>query len=169
MEGLRPGDLAPELEWTRGDGTTQVALTDLDGNPVRLADLRGKLVLAQLLGDVVPALPGRDAGPARHGRRRTATAAWRSSGIAVQETTVDDVRAYAERYGLGYPIAFDASADIFHRYRVFALPTQFFIGPDGRIARGRQRAGDRGRRARGPDRGLAAEAPTGQPTAAAPS
>jgi peroxiredoxin len=53
--------------------------------------------------------------------------------IAVQETTVDDVAAYAERYGLGYPIAFDASADIFDLYRVYALPTQVFIGPDGRI------------------------------------
>jgi len=54
-------------------------------------------------------------------------------GIAVQETTVDDVRAYADRYGIDYTIAFDASADIFHLYRVFALPTQVFIGPDGRI------------------------------------
>jgi peroxiredoxin len=52
-------------------------------------------------------------------------------GIAVQETTVDNVREYADRYGLGYPIAFDASADIFDLYRVYALPTQFFIGPDG--------------------------------------
>ena len=52
-------------------------------------------------------------------------------GIAVQETTRRQRPAYAERYGLGYPIAFDASADIFHLYQVFALPTQFFIGPDG--------------------------------------
>ncbi|HEY6569279.1 MAG TPA: TlpA disulfide reductase family protein, partial [Candidatus Limnocylindrales bacterium] len=54
-------------------------------------------------------------------------------GIAVQETTPDDVRAYAERYELGYEIAFDASADIFNLYKVYALPTQFFIDPEGRI------------------------------------
>ena len=36
-------------------------------------------------------------------------------------------------FGLEYPIAFDASADIFDLYRVYALPTQFFIGGDGRI------------------------------------
>ena len=53
--------------------------------------------------------------------------------IAVQETTVDDVAAYAQRYDLAYPIAFDASADIFDLYRVFALPTQVVIGPDGRV------------------------------------
>ena len=41
--GLQPGDLAPELAWTNPDGTAGV-LKDLDGNPVRLADLRGKLV-----------------------------------------------------------------------------------------------------------------------------
>jgi thiol-disulfide isomerase/thioredoxin len=54
-------------------------------------------------------------------------------GVAVQETTPDNVRAYADRYELGYEIAFDASADIFDLYRVYALPTQLFIDPDGRI------------------------------------
>jgi peroxiredoxin len=43
------------------------------------------------------------------------------------------VRAYAERYELGYRIAFDTYADIFHLYKVYALPTQFFIAPDGKI------------------------------------
>ena len=42
IPGLRPGDLAPELEGDTADGHVQ--LTDLDGNPVRLADLRGKVV-----------------------------------------------------------------------------------------------------------------------------
>ena len=131
VEGLRPGDIAPELEATRPDGTT-VALTDLDGNPVRLADLRGKVVWLNFWATWCP--PCQSETPVL----RDVAAAYRDRGlavvgIAVQETTVDDVRAYAERYELAYPIAFDASADIFHRYRVFALPTQFFIGPDGRI------------------------------------
>ena len=54
-------------------------------------------------------------------------------GIAVQETTPQDIAAYAQRYDLQYPIAFDASADVFHTYRVWGLPTQFFIDPQGRI------------------------------------
>jgi peroxiredoxin len=131
VEGLRPGDLAPELEVTREDGTV-VTLTDLDGNPVRLADLRGKLVWLNFWASwcppcqaETPVLRDLDAELADRGLAIV--------GVAVQETTPDDVRAYAERYGLGYRIAFDASADIFHRYRVFALPTQLFIGPDGRI------------------------------------
>ncbi len=41
--GLRPGDRAPEFAVTLEDGSTY-QLTDLDGNPIRLADLRGKAV-----------------------------------------------------------------------------------------------------------------------------
>jgi peroxiredoxin len=51
--------------------------------------------------------------------------------IAVQETTPEDVRAYAQTYGLNYTIGFDASSAVFHRYRVFGLPTQFFIDREG--------------------------------------
>jgi len=129
--GLRPGDLAPELEATRADGT-KVTLTDLDGKPVRLADLRGKVVWLNFWATWCPPCQSetpvlRDMADAYRDRGLEVV------GIAVQETTVDDVKAYAERYGIGYPIAFDASADVFNKYHVFALPTQFFIGPDGRI------------------------------------
>jgi peroxiredoxin len=54
--------------------------------------------------------------------------------IAVQETSRADIRAYAERYDLGYTIGFDASGHVYREYRVFGLPTQFFIRPDGVIA-----------------------------------
>ncbi len=131
VEGLRPGDLAPELEVTREDGTV-VTLTDLDGNPVRLADLRGKLVWLNFWASWCP--PCQAETPVlRDLDTEFGEAGLAIVGIAVQETTPGDVRAYADRYELGYRIAFDASADIFHRYRVFALPTQLFIDPDGRI------------------------------------
>ena len=51
-------------------------------------------------------------------------------GVQVQQT-VEDGRAYADRYSLEYRIGADVSAAIFRTYRVFALPTQFFIDPDG--------------------------------------
>ena len=53
-------------------------------------------------------------------------------GIQVQQT-VDVGREYAERYGLAYTIGADVTGRIFHAYRVFALPTQFFIDTDGRL------------------------------------
>ena len=54
-------------------------------------------------------------------------------GVSVQETTADDVRAYRDRYELRYTVGFDGSGHVFHQYRVYALPTQFFIDPDGAI------------------------------------
>ena len=43
QEGLHPGDTAPEFTVPLADGSTY-QLTDLDGQPIRLADLRGKAV-----------------------------------------------------------------------------------------------------------------------------
>ena len=131
VEGLRPGNEAPELAVTHDDGST-FQLTDLDGNPVRLEDLRGRLVWLNFWASWCPPCQGetpvlRDMDEAYGGQGLEIV------GVAVQETTVDDVRAYAERYELGYRIAFDTFADIFHLYRVYALPTQFFIAPDGKI------------------------------------
>lgn len=130
-EGLTPGQTAPELEVARADGTL-VRLTDLEGNVLRLADLRGRLVWVNFWASWCP--PCQAETPVlREMDERYRDAGLTIVAIAVQETTVDDVRRYAERYELEFPIAFDTSADIFRLYRVFALPTQFFIGPDGRV------------------------------------
>ncbi len=128
--GLQPGQQAPELTWMLPDGSP-ATLTDLDGNPVRLADLRGKVVWLNFWATWCPPCQGETpvlrTMAERYGDQLAIV------GIAVQETTPDDVRAYAQRYELPYTIAFDASADVFDLYRVFALPTQVIIGPDGRI------------------------------------
>ena len=54
-------------------------------------------------------------------------------GISVQEATEDDVRAYAEKYELGYTVAADLAGDVFRLYRVYGLPTQYFLDGDGII------------------------------------
>jgi len=130
-EGLRPGDLAPEFSVTRADGTT-FSLTDLEGRPIRLADLRGKGVWINFWASWCP--PCQAETPIL----RDTYAAYRDKGlelvaVAVQESSAADVTSYAERYGLSHPIGNDASGDIFRLYRVFALPTQIFVGPDGVI------------------------------------
>jgi thiol-disulfide isomerase/thioredoxin len=131
-EGLAIGDMAPELSWQGQDGTPQ-ELRDLAGNPVRLADLRGRLVWLNFWATWCP--PCQSETPVLRDLAVNSGAGLAIIGIAVQETTPADVQAYADRYELGYTIAFDATAAVFDRYRVFALPTQVLIDRDGRILR----------------------------------
>lgn len=130
-EGLRPGDLAPEFEALAADGTT-FQLTDLDGQPIRLADLRGKAVWVNFFTTWCP--PCQSEVPVlRDLSERYADQGLVVVAISVQETTPADVLAYADRYQLGYTIGFDGSGLIFDRYKSNALPTHFFIRPDGII------------------------------------
>jgi len=129
--GLKPGDLAPEFAVEHADGTT-FQLADLAGHPIRLADLRGKGVWLNFWATWCP--PCQQELPVL----RDLSERYRDAGLevvaaAVQETSPADVQAFADRYQLGYTIGFDTSADIFHLYKGYALPTQVFIGPDGII------------------------------------
>jgi thiol-disulfide isomerase/thioredoxin len=128
IPGLNPGDAAPELAGTRADGTA-FGLTDLDGNAVRLADLRGKVVWLNFWASWCP--PCQSETPLL----RKMDQAYRDRGLAligvqVQQTVADGQR-YVQTYGLGYRIGADVSGDVFRTYKVFALPTQFFIDGNG--------------------------------------
>ena len=129
-EGLKPGDLAPELQGVV-DGKT-VGLTGLDGRPIRLADLRGRPVWLTFFATWCP--PCQQETPVlrdayeRHRAKRLELVA-----VSVQETTADDVRAYAETYGLEFPIGFDATSAVFAAYKGYGLPTHFFIDRNGTI------------------------------------
>ena len=131
VEGLRVGDIAPDFDVPLDDGTSY-QLHDLDGNPVRLEDLRGKAVWLNFFATWCPPCQG-ETPILRDLAERYENQGLEVVGVSVQETTADDVHAYAERYQLPYTIGFDGSGHVFHQYRVYALPTQFFIDPDGRI------------------------------------
>ncbi len=130
-EGLRAGATAPELAATLDDGTTY-QLTDLNGQPIRLDALRGKVVWLNFFATWCPPCQQetpilRELDAKYHDRGLEIV------GVSVQETTPTDVEAYANRYQLGYTIGFDGSGHILRTYRVFALPTQFFIDTNGVI------------------------------------
>ena len=130
-EGLKAGQQAPELSVDLGDGSTY-QLTDLDGKPITLQALRGKVVWLNFFASWCP--PCQQETPILRGL----AAEYRDRGLAVvgisvQETTVGDVKAYAERYRLDYTIGFDGSGHVLREYKVFALPTQLFLDVDGVI------------------------------------
>jgi cytochrome c biogenesis protein CcmG/thiol:disulfide interchange protein DsbE len=130
IPGLNVGDLAPELSLTKPDGTT-VQLTDLHGNPIRLADLRGKAVWLNFWASWCP--PCQYETPTL----RAMDQRYRGQGLALIGIQVqqiqDDAQQYADRYELKYTIGSDVTGGVFHAYRVFALPTQFFIDANGLI------------------------------------
>ena len=130
-EGLRAGDTAPEMTIDLGNGSTY-QLRDLDGKAVTLASLRGKVVWLNFFASWCP--PCQQETPIL----RTLSNTYRNRGLAligisVQETTPTDVAAYAQRYQLPYTIGFDGSGDVLREYKVYALPTQFFIDVNGVI------------------------------------
>jgi cytochrome c biogenesis protein CcmG/thiol:disulfide interchange protein DsbE len=130
-EGLRVGDRAPELEITGPDGSP-AALRDLEGKPVRLADLRGRPVWINFWASWCPPCQA-ETPTIRDTAEAYAPQGLAVVGISVQEATEDDVRAYAAKYGLTYTVAADLTGDVFRRYRVFGLPTQYFLDQDGII------------------------------------
>jgi peroxiredoxin len=130
-EGLRVGDLAPELEIVGPDGNP-LPLVDLDGNPVRLSDLRGQPVWINFWASWCPPCQA-ETPTIRDTAGAYAPQGLEVIGISVQEATEDDLRAYAEKYGLGYTIAADLAGDVFRRYRVFGLPTHYFLDENGVI------------------------------------
>ena len=143
-QGLRPGDLAPELAVTRPDGTTY-QLTDLDGQPVRLADLRGKVVWLNFWASWCP--PCQHETPIlRELSERYSDRGLEVIGISVQETTAADVKAYADRYDLRYTIGFDALGRRPARVQGLRAADPVLHRPERRHPAGRQRPGRRAAR-----------------------
>ena len=111
--GLSVGQLAPELEG-EVDGEI-VGLRDLDGRPLRLADLRGEPVWLSFFATWCP--PCQEETPVlREAWDRYGPRGLQMIAVSVQETTPDDVAAWADTYDLRYPIGFDATSAVFHAY-----------------------------------------------------
>jgi len=129
-QGLAVGAHAPDFAVDLPDGTAY-RLTDLDGQPISLADLRGKAVWITFWASWCP--PCQQETPVI----RELAEEYRARGlevVAVQvQETVEDGRRYADRYGLRYTIGSDVSGHVFRAYRVFGLPTQFFLDANGVI------------------------------------
>jgi peroxiredoxin len=128
--GLAIGQVAPELE-TEVDGTVE-PLRDLSGDPLSLASRRGRPVWLSFFASWCP--PCQEETPVL----REAHETWSPRGlemiaVSVQETTAEDLRAFAQTYELRYPIGFDATSGVFRAYRGFGLPTHLFLDRDGRI------------------------------------
>jgi peroxiredoxin len=129
--GLKVGEVPPELALIGADGS-QAPLMSLDGQPIRLADLRGKAVWINFFASWCP--PCQSETPVlRDIADRYRDRGLEVIGVSVQESTPDNVRAYAQKYQLDYTIGADSRGSIYNAYRLRGIPTSFFIGPEGAI------------------------------------
>jgi len=127
-QGLEIGQRAPDLVGTGGDGQL-VRLMDLDGHPLSMADLKGHPVWINFWATWCP--PCQKETP----DLRAAYEAHRADGLVLVGIDVQEedgvVRDYVTRYGLTYTIGMDVTGAVFRAYRVFGLPTHYFIDRDG--------------------------------------
>jgi cytochrome c biogenesis protein CcmG, thiol:disulfide interchange protein DsbE len=122
--GARVGQAAPDF-----------ALADLDGNPLRLNDLRGRPVIvnfwASWCGPCVEEFPILQAAAARH----------RTEGLAVVGIVYRDnseaARAFMARLGVNWPAAMDPGDQVAQSFGIYGPPETFFIDRNG-VVRGRQ-------------------------------
>lgn len=109
------------------------ALFDLQGNEVRLSDLRGQVVLvnfwATWCGPCRLEMPAIEAEyQARKGQGLTVLA------VDLDEPA-DDVAAFVEELGLSFTTLLDPGGRVFDLYRVRGYPTSFFVNRDGMVDR----------------------------------
>jgi cytochrome c biogenesis protein CcmG, thiol:disulfide interchange protein DsbE len=122
LPAAQKGFLAPDF-----------ALKTLDGKAIRLSDLRGKGVILNIWASWCG--PCQEEMPAL----QKAYAAYQEKGLvvlAVNETVMDDRQAaalFVAQHQLTFPILLDEDGQVGQSFRVQALPSSYFIGPDGII------------------------------------
>jgi cytochrome c biogenesis protein CcmG/thiol:disulfide interchange protein DsbE len=118
----REGFLAPDF-----------TLTSSTGHEIHLADLRGKPVLINLWASWCP--PCKAEMPAIERVYQN----YKGQGLQVIaiNTTYQDTRAAADSFaqseGLTFPIVYDTDGKVSREYQLQALPSTFFIAPNGKI------------------------------------
>jgi cytochrome c biogenesis protein CcmG/thiol:disulfide interchange protein DsbE len=125
---VRAGSTTPT---TIGSVAPDFSLTDLDGNPVRLADLRGRPVIvnfwASWCGPCVEEFP----------LLREVAEAHADDGLAiigiVYQDRVESARSFMATHGGTWAAAMDPDDRVAQAYKIFAPPETYFIGRDGRI------------------------------------
>ena len=109
----------------------EFSLPDASGAPVRLADLRGQVVLVNFFASWCG--PCRQELPILSAMQRR----YQKLGFTVLGVNLDAERAAAdallEELPPSFPVVFDADSEVAKRYRVSGMPNTAIIDQDGRL------------------------------------
>jgi len=118
-----------------GDPAPDFAVADLDGQPLRLADLAGRPVIvnfwASWCGPCVEEFPVLGRALREHQEEGLVLV-----GVVVRDNS-EAARGFMARMDAEWPAAMDPGEEVARRFGIYAPPETFFIGADGTIA-GRQ-------------------------------
>ncbi len=131
---IEPGGPAPDF-----------TLQDQDGNPVELSGLRGKWVVVYFYPKAdTPGCTAQACGIRDHaGDYEAANAVV----LGVSPDTVEDLRAFADKYGLAFTLLSDVGGEVASRYGVWVEKTygtsrwwgnqrsSVLVDPEGKVAR----------------------------------
>jgi cytochrome c biogenesis protein CcmG/thiol:disulfide interchange protein DsbE len=125
-----PRDTFPLSRYAPGTEPPALRARTVDGRPVSLAGLRGRVVLLNFWAswclECRPEMPALE-----HLHRELAAQGLTVMGINAREGAAA-VRAYARELGLTFALVLDPDGDVGRAYGVIGIPTTFLIGRDGR-------------------------------------
>jgi thiol-disulfide isomerase/thioredoxin len=104
---------------------------DLDGHAISTADWHGKVVLLNFWATWCP--PCREEIPLLTELASRYKDRLQIVGVSMDDAPAEEVRQFAKRFGINYPIVMGSSEMISEYGGVPALPTCFVISPDGLV------------------------------------
>ena len=125
------GEAAAETE-AQGSEAPDFTVYDLEGNPYKLADFRGKPVLlnfwASWCGPCQMEMPDFQKYYESHGDKVNFVIVNLTDG---QQETVESASAFIAEKGYTFPVYYDTDIDAAAKYGVSAVPVSYFIDAEG--------------------------------------
>lgn len=118
--GLEKGNRAPDFE-----------LETLDGESIKLSDLRGKPVFLNFFTSWCP--PCRAEAPDMQKFHEESDVQVFAVNMYEREQNVDDVPKFIEEFGLTFPMVIDEELEVTYRYGVQVMPTTYILDSEGLI------------------------------------